>query len=159
MGHGAEVEVGDVADVDESEVEARAAGQGAVHQSLDKKDGGGIVGSEEWAEHAHRVDDGELERAAFAGDEIPRGTFSQGLRFRVGGHVAVEVAPILLREWRGLRRMAIADGSEGGGQHHAADARIAGGAEHTQVPSRAGMISSSSCFGVLGGRGDATCST
>ena len=40
MGHGAEMQVGDVAYVDTSEVEARAAGHGAVHQSLDEKDGG-----------------------------------------------------------------------------------------------------------------------
>ncbi len=134
MGHGAEVQIGNVAHVDESEVEARAAGHGAVHQPLDEKDGGGIVGSEDGAEHAHRVDDGKLEGAAFAGDEIPGGTFGQGLRFRVGGHVAVEVAPILLREWRRLRRMAIANGTEGGGKHHAPDAGVACGTEHTQSP-------------------------
>src|SRR6201996_1128804 len=134
MGHGAEMHIGHVAHVDESEVEARAAGHGAVHQPLDEKDGGGIVGSEDGAEHAHRVDDGKLESAAFASNEIPCGTFGQGLRFWISGHVAVEVAPILLREWRRLRGMAIADGSERRGEHHAPDAGVACGAEHTQSP-------------------------
>ena len=67
IGHGAQVQVGDVAHVDHAEREPRAAGHGAVHQALHEQDRGRIVGSEHRAKHAHRIDDRQLERAAFAG--------------------------------------------------------------------------------------------
>ena len=66
MSHGADVQVGDVAHIDDAEIEPRAAGHGAVHQALHQEDRGRIVGPQDRAEHAHRIDDGKLEVAAFA---------------------------------------------------------------------------------------------
>ena len=88
MGHGAEMQIDDVANIDEAEADLRAAGQGAVHQALHDEDGGRVVWAEYGAEDGDRVDDGELEAAAFFGDEVPRGAFGEGLGFWIGGDFA-----------------------------------------------------------------------
>ena len=61
MSHGTDVQIGDVAHVDDTETEPRAAGHGAVHQALHQQDRGRIVGTQNGAEHAHRIDDRQLE--------------------------------------------------------------------------------------------------
>ena len=113
VGHGAEVEVGYVADVDAAEGDAGAAGDGAVHEALHEQDGGGEVWTEGRAEDADGVDDGEFEAASFAGDEVPCGFFGDGFGLGVGGEVFVgEVGPAGLVEGCGLGRMAVGDGDQ-----------------------------------------------
>jgi hypothetical protein len=79
MGHSADVEVDDVADIDDAEREARDTGELAIEQALDEDDGGGIVAAEDGTEDGDGIDDGKLKLAAFARDEVPGSAFGEGL--------------------------------------------------------------------------------
>ena len=81
IGHGADVQIGDVAHVHDTEIQLRTTWQSAVHQALYDEDRSRIVGPQDRTEHSHRVNNGELETAAFVGDEVPSGTLGQSLRF------------------------------------------------------------------------------
>ncbi len=69
MGHRAQVQVGDIAHIHDAEVEPRDAGHGAVEQTLDEERRARQIGTEHRPKHRNRIDDGELERPAFARDE------------------------------------------------------------------------------------------
>ncbi len=56
----------------------------AVHQSLHDQDRRRIVGPQHRAEHADRIDHGQLQAAALLGDEVPRGALGQRLGLHVG---------------------------------------------------------------------------
>lgn len=56
------------------------------------------------------------------------------LRFLIGRHVAVDVGPGRLVEWRGLRLVAIRDRAKRGCQHDACDAGVTRGTQHAQRP-------------------------
>ena len=72
-----------------------------------------IIGPQDRAEHAHRIDDGELQRSAIVGEEIPGRALGQGLRFHVGEDVvAIGVRPVRLIQRRFPWLPAIADRRE-----------------------------------------------
>ncbi len=83
IGHGAQVQVGDVAHVHHPECHVRQAGHRAAQDALDDDDRGRGVGSEHGTEHADRIDDGELRPAVL--DEIPGRALGDRLRLDVGG--------------------------------------------------------------------------
>ena len=135
MRHREEVELRDVADVDDAEVEVRTGGEGAVEEALDDLDAGGEVGAKDGAEDADGVDDGELEGRVALFDEVPGGALGKRFGFGVGAHMrTVGVRPHLLRhDGFVVGVVAVADGGHGGGDHDALDgADVAGGTQDAE---------------------------
>ena len=131
-GHGAQVQIGDVAHIDDAEIKPRAARHGAVHQAPDQQDRRGKIRHQHRAEHDHGIDDGKLEAAALASDKIPGRAFGQGFGFGIGADAGIHVCPGRFVERPLPRRVAIADRGERRSQDHALDAGFARGAQDAQ---------------------------
>ena len=133
ISHGADMQVGNIAHVNGTEIELWNAGHGAIHQALHQQNRGRIIRPKNRPEHADRIDDRKLEAAALLGDEIPGRALGYRFRFHVSGQVvAMKVRPVRLVERRILLFVAVSYCRERRRQHHALDAGVARGAQHAQ---------------------------
>lgn len=117
MSHRAEVQVRNIPHVHDAEIDPRGAWH-AVHQSFDQLDRRRIIRREDRAKDSRRVNNGKLEAAALAGDEIPRGAFGNGFGLYVGGQVTIQDRPAGFVERLFLRRMTVVDRPARRGQHN-----------------------------------------
>ena len=104
-GHRAEMQVGDIAHIDEAEAQARQAGHPAGQQALHDLDGVGKVAAEDRPQHHGGIDDRQSRnggrapgRASWGGlHQIPGGALGQGLGAGIGTHPGiVEIGPYRL---------------------------------------------------------------
>ena len=128
------MQVGHVPHIDDAEGQSRAARYSSVHQPPKQLNGRRKVRPEHRSEHHDRVDHGEFERTALAGDEFPRRALREGLRFHIGAEAAVWVGPIRFGKRAVPGCMTVTDRGKRGGEHQALDARVA---RRTQHPQRA----------------------
>ena len=105
MGHRGDMEVGNVADVDDGNRDI-GHGVGTVSdQGLNQFDRCREVLAEDRAEDAAGVDDSQLGVCGFGVDEVPRGAFGEQLGLDVGVDIgAVDVGPVVLGELTVARR-------------------------------------------------------
>ena len=157
MGHAADVQLGHIAHIDDAEAEPRTAGHGAIQQrrSLHR---GEVIGARTGPRTTTGLTtDSSSEPLSYAMNlhaarsaSVLDFTYADtGLRWvdqfdSVNGVLRLVPVPMAANEEVSTTRLTPASRA----------------ARRTRsVPSRAGTISSSSCFGALVGRGDAMCST
>ena len=159
--HRADVQVGDVADVDEAEPEPRYGRHPAAEQPFDQLQREGDVVAEGRADDGARIDDRQPLLGAGLADQAPGLPLGDRLRARVGRQARiVAVRPVPIAVGRAVdRRAAAAHGGDRGRHHDPLDPGVEGRPQNPQgaVPGRDDQL-----VGILrlgGGNGEAVCST
>jgi hypothetical protein len=131
FGHGADVQVGDVADVDDSEACAGRDSHRAVEHHLDQLGRGTQLGGERRSEDPGRIDDHEF--GGGVAHQVPGGALGDRLRAWVRRESRrIRIGPVLLRELGpDLRRV-----SDRGERRCQYDASRTGGLRGPQYPQR-----------------------
>ena len=135
-GHREDVQLGDVADVDEGEAELRDRRHVAGDQAVDRLDREGVVVVQDGADDRPGLDRRQALLVAGLLDQVPGGALGDRLRAGVGGlRGVVAVGPVGLGVGAGLARLVgRAGGGDRGGHHDPLGAGLQRHAQHPQRP-------------------------